>query len=135
MYLNGIGKKYGEHLYLVFRVLVGLLFFMHGSGKLLGWFGGPGFGFSGPWLMVLAGSIEFLAGLGILLGFFTRLSALGGLVVMVGALATVHFPQGYNPLANGGELATLFLAAFLVLLVYGAQKWSLEKQLLKKELF
>ena len=32
-------SKYGNQFYGVFRILVGLMFFMHGAGKLFGWFG------------------------------------------------------------------------------------------------
>jgi putative oxidoreductase len=125
--------KYGTGMFVLFRVLVGLMFFMHGSGKLFGWFGGPAMGFSG--LMGFVGVVEFLAGLGILLGFWTRLSALGGFIIMIGALVTTHFPSGWNPLLNGGELAFMYFAAFLVLIVYGSGKFSLEKKLTKKERF
>jgi uncharacterized membrane protein YphA (DoxX/SURF4 family) len=36
---------------------------------------------------------------------------------------------------NKGELALLFLACFVMVLVHGNGKWSLEKLLLKKEVF
>ena len=133
MYFNKLVKSSGSYLYLVFRLLIGLVFFIHGSGKLFGWFGGSTVPLAG--LFGVAGVIETLAGLGILLGFFTRLAAVGGLAVMIGALVKVHLPQGWNPLQNGGEPATLFFAAFLVLIVYGAGMWSLERALLKKEYF
>ena len=133
MYFDKLVKSSGNYLYLVFRLLIGLVFFLHGSGKLFGWFGGSVVPLAG--LFGVAGIIETLAGLGILLGFFTRLAAVGGLAVMIGALIIAHLPQGWNPLQNGGEPATLFLAAFLVLIVYGSGKWSLERVLLKKEHF
>ena len=68
-------------------------------------------------------------GAGNMMGWF------GGGIVMIVALLFVHFPQGINPLANGGEAALLNLAAFLVMKAYGAGKWSLEKALWKKEMF
>ena len=123
-------KQWGDVHYLIFRILVGGMFLMHGYGKL--W--GPKAAELAS-LMGLAGVIETLAGLAILVGFFSRLAATGGAIVMLGALIKVHFPQGWNPLANGGELALLYLAAFLVVMVLGNGEWNLEKSLLNKETF
>ncbi|MBS3168063.1 DoxX family protein [Candidatus Woesearchaeota archaeon] len=124
-------KLYGDWFYLVFRFLVGVMFFMHGSGKLFGWFGGKAMGFSG--LMGFVGSVEFLVGLAIIFGFLVRLAALGGSLIMIGAYLTAHL--GWNPLQTGGELALMYLSAFLVLIVFGARKWQLDKVLFKKEIF
>lgn len=128
-------NKYQDYLYFVFRVLVGLFFLQHGGQKLFGWFGGLG---GNPVelisLMGLAGIIEFFGGLAILLGIFTRLAALIAAVEMLAALFMAHFPQGYILIKNQGEPAALFFASFLVLLAYGAGKWSLGKALFKKEI-
>ncbi|HIH10824.1 TPA: DoxX family protein [Candidatus Woesearchaeota archaeon] len=131
-YLESV-KKFEPQLYLVFRVVFGLLFFAHGAQKLFGWFGGTPLELAS--LMGVAGIVEFLAGLGIALGFFTRLAALGGVVNMVVAYAMVHAPQNWMPLVNQGELALLYLFGFLVVLAHGAGEWSVEKSLLRKELF
>lgn len=119
--------KYGDYLYLLFRVLVGLLFFMHGWVKFAN--GMP------QGLFLAAGIIEVAAGAGIFFGLFARALATVSAVEMLVAFITVHAPQGLNPLANDGEVAVLFFAAFLVLIVYGNKKWSLEQALLKKEIF
>jgi putative oxidoreductase len=39
--------------------------------------------------------IEFLGGLGLIVGLLTRLAALGIAIVMIGAIATVHWKQGF----------------------------------------
>jgi putative oxidoreductase len=127
-------KKQHDKLYVVFRVLVGLMFFLHGAGKLFGWFGGNKIA-SLASLMGVAGVVEFAGGLAIALGFFSRLGALGGAVVMIVAYFKVHFPGGWNPLANKGELALLYFAAMLVIMAHGNKKYSLEQSLLKKETF
>ena len=133
MYLDFLSKQ-KVYLYLVFRVVIGYLFFQHGAQKLFGWFGSKGT-VELMSLMGLAGVLELLVGLALLLGLFSRLAALGGVAVMLGALFKVHLPQALNPALNGGELAVLYLASFLVLLAHGNGIWSLEKYLLKKELF
>ena len=123
--LSGTG---GPWFYLVFRLLVGLLFFMHGWTKFAGEQAPSG-------LFLAAGIIELAAGAGVFLGLFTRGLALIGAIEMAVAFFMVHAKSGLNPLTNQGEPAVLFFVAFLVLLIYGAQKWSLEQKLLKKELF
>ena len=127
-------EKHGECLYLIFRVLVGLMFFMHGTQKLFGVFGAKGAAATLS-LMWFAGLIEFVAGSTIVLGLLTRPMALLGALMMLVAYVTMHFPGGWNPLMNKGELALMYLAAFLMMIWKGAGKWSLEKKLLKKEIF
>lgn len=128
-------NKFQEYFYFVFRVVVGVLFLQHGGQKLFGWFGGLG---GNPVelvsLMGLAGVIEFFGGLAIILGLFTRLTTAIAAIEMIIAYFTVHLPQGPIPLLNQGEPALLFLASFLVLIAYGAGKWSLGKILFKKEI-
>ena len=118
-------EKNKEHVYVVFRVIVGLLFFMHGAQKLFGWFGSKG---TVPLMSLfgVAGVIELLAGILITIGLFTRLAALVSAVQMIAAYAIVHVPQGLLPYANGGELAVLYFAAFLAILANGSGTHSLD---------
>ena len=108
-------KKCGNSFYFIFRIMIGFLFLQHGGQKLFGWFGG----------------------LLIILGLFTKIAAVIAGLEMIYAYITFHLPQGLNPFAfppgNGGELALVYLAAFLVLSIQGARKWSLEKAIFKKE--
>ena len=130
-----MSNKIQDYFYFLFRVVVGVLFLQHGGQKLFGWFGGLG---GNPAelisLMGLAGVIEFFGGLAIVLGLFTRLAAVITAAEMVIAYFMVHLPQGQIPLLNQGEPALLFFVSFLVLLAYGAGKWSLGKILFKKEI-
>ncbi|RJQ15575.1 DoxX family protein [Candidatus Woesearchaeota archaeon] len=134
----GMFEKTEKYFWFVLRVIAGFLFFMHGAGKL-GWYGnGSVAGFAGAfgfpiWLAYIATFIELIGGLLILLGLFTRIAALLGGLQMIVALIIAHFPKGWNPLANGGELALLYLVLWLVFLAKGAGIWGLEKALFKKE--
>ena len=122
-------KKHGDYFYFAFRVLVGLLFLSHGAQKLFGAFGGVGPDGGSVQLFTLfglAGIIEFFGGLFIAVGLLTRYSALFGAFDMIAAWFMVHAPQGWIPILNGGELAVLYFASFLVILVYGARKWGLD---------
>jgi putative oxidoreductase len=125
------GKE--EYFYFVFRILIGFLFFEHGGQKLFGLFGGKSVALFSE--MGLAGVIEFFGGIAIALGLFTRLVALITGLEMVFAYLTVHVSHGWMPIVNRGELALLYLSGFLVLIAYGAKKWSLERALFKKECF
>ncbi len=118
--LNNLSNKFSSYFYFIFRVLVGLFFLLHGIQKL----------FSGNFainLIGIAGIIEFLAGILIILGLWTRFAALIAGITMIVAYFYVHFPGGFNPLTNGGELALMYLVAFLVLFSYGAGKWGIDR--------
>ena len=118
-------KSNDDKFYFAFRVLIGSIFSMHGAQKLFGAFGGTAVE-SYISLFGLAGFIEFFGGLMIVFGLFTRLAAFLGACVMIGAWIRVHIPRGLIPLENGGEVAALFFAAFLVVLVMGGKKWALD---------
>jgi putative oxidoreductase len=87
------------------RLVLGMVILPHGLQKLFGWFGGYGLkGTMGfftqtmklPYAVsVLVIAAESLGALGVILGFATRLGALGILAVMVGAAVTVHRPHGF----------------------------------------
>jgi len=144
---NLIGKYVNkDYFYFVFRVFVGLLFLQHGLQKLFGLLGGYGIpgtagfladlGFPVPiFFAYIAGGIELIAGLAIALGIFTRLGATLAAIEMPIAYFMAHVPNGLIPIVNQGELALLYFAAFLVIIAFGARKWSLEKAIFKKEVF
>ena len=128
---SGITRMSGKPLYALFRALVGFLFLQHGLqklGMLEGAFEINGF-------MGFIGLCELLGGTAILLGIWTRLVAVLGTVLLVGAYTTAHMGNGLLPIQNKGELALLYIAAFIALFLYGAGKWSLERLLTKRELF
>lgn len=127
--IKKIIESYSGHLYFVFRVLVGFMFAQHGAQKLFGILGGsaaPLFS-----LMGLAGIIEFFGGIFIAIGLLTRMSALIAGLSMTAAWFMVHVPQGWIPIINGGELALMYLAAFLAVLAHGSGKWALDNMLNK----
>ncbi|MBT4824432.1 DoxX family protein [Candidatus Woesearchaeota archaeon] len=130
-------EKKCEWCFLVFRVIIGLLFAMHGAMKF-------GFmsdftisGFAGAmsipvWLGVIAGLVELIGGIAIVLGLFTRVFATLGGIQMIVAFIMGHMPNGLNPFTNGGELVVVFFASMLLLFGYGAGKFSLDSLLCKK---
>ncbi len=134
MGLLEINEEIKGYLCFVFRVVVGWMFFEHGAQKLFGWFGGKAVD-SLASMFGVAGVVEVVVGLAVVLGVFVKLAALFGGVQMLVAYFIVHIPNAWDPLANKGELALLYFAAFLVLLAYGTGKWSLERALREEETF
>lgn len=125
--------KNADFFYFIFRLLAGLLFMQHGAQKLLGAFGGSvAARFSLFWF---AGVIELIGGFLITLGLFSRLVAFVAAIEMLVAFFKAHFPSGWIPIVNKGELALLFFVIFLVILVYGSGRYSLDRVLFKKEIF
>ena len=128
---------------LILRLVLGVVFFAHGAQKLLGWFGGPGFSgtmgmFTGylhipaP-LAFLAIAAEFFGGLGLILGFLTRVAAFGITVNMLVAIATVHHSYGFfmnwtgSQKGEGFEYHLLVLAITAYLMIRGAGAFSVDR--------
>lgn len=127
---------------LILRVVLGGVIFAHGAQKLLGWFGG--FGFEGtmgfftqkmglPWLIAFLVIIgESIGSLGLIAGLFTRFTAASFVVIMLGAILTVHLPQGFfmnwfgQQQGEGFEYHLLVIAMSVVLAIIGGGKWSLD---------
>lgn len=111
----------------IFRIIVGLLFALHGTAKLFGWpatkSGAVPFG---TWPYWWAGLIELVVGLLVALGLFTRLAALLGSGTMAYAYFTAHQPDGVLPIQNGGELAVLYCFAFLLIAFAGAGAFAVQ---------
>jgi putative oxidoreductase len=80
----------------------------------------------------IAGFLELVGGVLLVLGLFTRPTAfiLSGMTAVAYFIA--HAPRGFYPILNGGELAALYCFAFLYLAAAGAGPWSLDAALRKK---
>ena len=121
-------SKYAPYLYVLLRVVAGLLFACRGAQKLFGVFGGIGGqpGTSMPLfsLMGLAGGIELVGGLLIALGVLTSFVAFIASGEMAFAYFMQHFPRGFWPIQNGGELAVLYCFLFLYIAANGAGMWG-----------
>lgn len=120
---------YSSHAYALMRVVVGLLFFLHGGQKILGWFGGlDGRGAAAPLASLLgaAGAIELITGALIVLGFCTGYAAFIASGQMTVAYFTSHFPESFWPLENKGEPAVFYCFAFLYMATRGSGIWSVD---------
>lgn len=117
---------YTDHLLGLLRVMAGLLVLEHGTTKYLSF---PVSKYSGVVPLSLngaAGAIELVGGALIVIGLCTRPVAFLISGFTAAAYFMVHFPQGFFPLLNGGELAILFCFVFLFIAAAGGGKWSVD---------
>lgn len=111
-----------------FRIVVALLFMMHGTAKLAGWpQGSPAP--VGAWPMWWAGALEILLGGLIAIGLLTRPAAFLASGMMAVAYFWMHFPDGFWPLVNGGETAVLYCFAFLLLVATGPGGFAITRRI------
>ena len=119
-------SAYAPQALAVLRIVTALLFIEHGTQKLFGFpvpADGPATG-----LMLVAGILELVGGLLVLVGFFTRPVAFILCGMMAVAYWMVHAPMGFWPVANFGDAAVLFCFVFGYLVFAGPGAWSINKQ-------
>lgn len=112
---------------LVLRVIVGVIFAMHGAQKLFGVFGGPGLAGTVEKMGALGYPVtigEFFGGLGLIVGFLCRFSAASLIVIMIGAIALVHGANGFFAPA-GYEYNLALIGLLFPILVVGPGQFSL----------
>jgi len=125
------------------RLGLGFVMLPHGMQKVLGWFGGPGF--VGAYrqftemmhipaaIAVLVIVAESLGSIGVIVGCLTRIAAFGILCDMIGAVAMVHWRNGFfinwagHQSGEGFEYHLLVIAMSLALVIAGAGNWSIDK--------
>lgn len=108
------------YLLSVLRLVAAFVYIAHGTQKL---FGVPGNAFHAPvfaaTMMGAAGVLETIGGSLMMLGLFTRPVAFVLSGQMAVAFFTQHYPKGFWPIVNGGELAVLFCFLWLFFCVAG----------------
>jgi putative oxidoreductase len=124
---------------LLLRVVVGGTMAAHGAQKLLGWFDGPGLGgvqkmlgslgFRWPSSMALGLALTECAGLLFALGFLTPFAALGIAVVMLNAVALVHFKNGFWNGKGGYEFNLVLLSVAVAVSATGPGRFSIDRAL------
>ena len=123
---------------LVARLFVGVVFMAHGAQILFGAFGGPGLSafvqMLGP-LGYLVAVGEFFGGLGLVFGFLSRFSAASIILIMLGAIATVHVKFGFfmnwagTQAGEGFEYHLLAIGILLPVLIAGPGRFAVGRLL------
>ncbi|MGW2641991.1 DoxX family protein [Streptomyces sp. NPDC001348] len=121
----------------LFRIVVGLLFTVHGAASLFGVLGGAmgthgGTISAGTWPGWYAAVIQLVCGGLALLGLGTRGAALLASGSMAFAYFDIHQKHALWPIQNGGELAVLFCWSFLLLVFTGSGAFGLDGLLARR---
>ncbi|WP_243291538.1 DoxX family protein [Bacillus sp. FJAT-47783] len=121
------------------RVVLGLIFFIHGLSKFQGGLnntagffdsiGIPGF------MAYVVATIELIGGIALILGIGTRIVSLLFAVIMLGAIATVKLPAGLlgNGQMAGYELELALLSMSIYLVFANKYAFSIENKLFRSE--
>ena len=126
--LKSVAAAWAPRLLSVLRIIFGFLLMPHGMQKLFGFPVPAGAGMP-PFVQYLGGGIEFVGGLLILLGLFTRPAAFIVSGMMAVAYFMVHASGGFWPIVNKGELAVIYCFVALYLSAAGGGPWSLDAAL------
>lgn len=130
------------------RVVLAAVVLPHGLQKAFGWFGGWGIQGTLGWFdsalgvpAPVAGLViasDFLGAIALGLGLFSRLTALGVALTMLGAIVMVHAPNGFfmnwagTNAGEGFEFHVLALGLSLPLIVRGGGAYSLDRWLVER---
>ncbi|HYI45617.1 MAG TPA: DoxX family protein [Actinomycetota bacterium] len=125
---------------LLLRVALGTLIAAHGAQKLFGWFGGPGLSGTAGWLesmgfkpgrvhATMTGLAEFGGGALLALGLLTPLGAAAAAGVMIVAIVTVHWSNGFFNTPGGYEFNLLVAVSAIVLAFTGPGRISFDNAL------
>ena len=129
------------------RLVLGIVFFMHGAQLTLGWFGGYGFAATMHFFTTqlgipaifaaLAILSQLLGGLGLIVGLLGRIAALGIAITMLVAVLKIHQAFGFfmnwsgTQKGEGYEYHLLTLALCLLIMVKGSGALSIDGVLSK----
>lgn len=120
-------SQYAPAVLGIARIVSAAIFLEHGTQKLLSFPAGEMAGAELFSIFGLAGVLEIVGGLLLLLGLFTRPVAL----VLSGQMAVAywlfHAPSNFFPVNNGGDAAIMFCFFFLYLVFAGPGRFALQK--------
>lgn len=118
-------SKYGPHCYALMRIVAGFLFMWHGSQKLFDFPAGMPAGVP-LFILYVAGPIELVGGILVMIGLFTHWAAFISCGQMACAYWIGHGTKALLPIQNQGELAVLYCFIFLFVATQGGGIWSVD---------
>ncbi|MEM7486768.1 MAG: DoxX family protein [Bacteroidota bacterium] len=132
--MNDFWGKWQPAARALLRIIVGFLIFWHGTQKLFGY--PPSEGMQGELtpLLWVAGILEFLGGILLFIGLFTRWTAFILSGMMAVAYCMVFISKSFLPIVNGGEIALLYCFTYFYLFFAGSGSWSIDNYLQMKKI-
>lgn len=121
-------RPWSAQLLSILRIVTGLLLLEHGTAKYLHFPVHPQMSTVTIGSMSgVAGVLELIGGALLVIGLFTQPAAfiLSGMTAV--AYFYAHFPRGFYPVLNGGELAILFCFTLLYIAAAGGGPWSADR--------
>lgn len=122
-------KASAPYFHSLLRIVTAILFIMPGTMKLFAWpMGMPPDNSTAEFMtqVWIGGVLEFVGGILMLAGLFTRPVAF----ILAGEMAIAYFqfhqPQALWPMMNGGTDALLYCFIWLYYSAAGAGKWSID---------
>jgi putative oxidoreductase len=119
-------KKYEGETYALMRIVMGFLFLWHGTQKLFGFPPLPEGIVVPAFVTWIAGPIELVGGLLVMIGLFTRWAAFLSSGLMAFAYWMAHGTNALLPIMNQGEPAAAYCFVFLYIAARGAGRWSVD---------
>jgi putative oxidoreductase len=118
-------SNYNSQGYALMRIIVGFLFLWHGAQKLFG-FPSAMPGEIPAFITYVAGPIELVGGILVMIGLFTHWAAFLASGQMAVAYWMAHGTKALLPIQNNGELAVLYCFVFLFISMHGGGIWSVD---------
>jgi putative oxidoreductase len=140
--VSGIYSSLDRYMLPLLRIVLGLILIPHGCQKLFGLFGGMGFtkfvelfdklGYKPGifWLTVVA-LTEFVGGILLVFGLFTRFAAAAVVIFMINAVIFTS-AKGFFWTAGGMEYSILIGTVALVFLIKGGGECSVDSKMGKE---
>jgi putative oxidoreductase len=133
-------KEWDEYAAIPLRLVLALIFFVHGAQTLFGGFGGHGLAWTGDYLAshnvtpgefwaVIAGLLGLFGGIALLIGFLTRWVAAAMAIEMIVALVAINLRAGFSATQGGAEFPLILLAALLSLVLLGSHHYAVDEYL------
>jgi putative oxidoreductase len=120
-------RSYEGQTYALLRIVAGFLFLWHGSQKIFGVPPPPPQMAEAPAFIIwTAGPLEFVCGLLVMVGLFTRWAAFIASGLMAAAYWMAHGFNAPLPIMNQGELAALYCFIFLYVAARGGGRYSFD---------
>ena len=130
-------EKLSSFAPLPIRIMIGIAFIIHGLPKFGDIEGFQGFFASAgipPELALPLALLEVIGGIALIIGIATRIASMLFIVEMIGAIIMVKASTGFV-IGGGYELDLLLMSIAISLLISGPGRMSIEKDILKRELF